>query len=985
MKAQSTAIVACVVVLALVMVSTSAVTYSWWSDSDETDITITTGSLDVSTEGFYVKHGDTALTSGSNTLPDQITIEYDDGRSANTTWWSDSDKLTIAGNPGDVDVEIGYDVIFSGNIDYKYLIDVAFPAGFHPTVSVMDEGGQEVGYGSWVSPTNEPSENFSIKRTVVISIDSIPANLENAVVKITNMITQYNNPIDIWNGSVPDSIPNTLVVDTADKVISINDAQAFAYLNTLNGVWDSSIYGSKWSYSIDLNTSIDLNNLAWTPIALSNFVAFNGNGHTIYNLNVSAGDNAGLCGSITCNDLGVTYVRDFNIVNAVVDGDEAVGVVIGNGMQAAVSGVVVDNAILTGNKYVGGIFGYGNGSVNGCVVKNSSISIPYNGLKEAGGLIGYLSNDGTASIVDKIISGNCVENVTVSAPTIASGLVSQPNSSNSGGAKIVIEDNTMVGVTIITADDSASHYVSNNVGERSIVRNNSAENCSTIDGLIILDETMVDPAINVSNEDVNGILKDVTINFPTFSDKVLIFGEAFSDAPADFVLKDFESVLGGISIDIKDDGGVSYDYGDDFSATVVMKIKGTFAQGNIRIYHEGVLVDGIQVSYEGEYTLVEFTANGFSSYVAVEYKAWDGTADTSWYNDDATEFTIGTAEQLAGLAALVDGGNDFAGKTITLTEDVNLYCMGSEELVTFNPIGDISPFRGTFDGGNNTIFNLYQSGWALGYEWGAYGSIGLFGELDGATIKNLTISGAESFVEGGDVGGITGSATGVCVFENITIEDSVFATYNNGLGGIIGWSGAGEYTFKDITISDDVVLGGLWGSFDSSIGGVVGQGEPGATYNFEDVYVGCRLDVYNDCTASYDYYNYRMCGMLIGRLTETTTIDGANYPDASKYNITCVNVTVKYGEWHDYHYCEPTPGYNGGRGMRVESGYAYDGLPADYDHSNCVDNHMNSIPFDQIFGGNQFGVKGLKAYDGVTVVYPVDDCDCSVCAPLVNG
>jgi hypothetical protein len=55
--------------------------------------------------------------------------------------------------------------------------------------------------------------------------------------------------------------------------------------------------------------------------------------------------------------------------------------------------------------------------------------------------------------------------------------------------------------------------------------------------------------------------------------------------------------------------------------------------------------------------------------------------------------------------------------------------------------------------------------------------------------------------------------------------------------------------------------------------------------------------------------------------------------------------------------------------MRVESGYAYDGLPDDYDHSQCVDNHMNLIPFDQIFGGDQLGVKGLKTYDGVNVIY----------------
>lgn len=354
---------------------------------------------------------------------------------------------------------------------------------------------------------------------------------------------------------------------------------------------------------------------------------------------------------------------------------------------------------------------------------------------------------------------------------------------------------------------------------------------------------------------------------------------------------------------------------------------------------------------------------------------WDGTVDTSWYDaaNPKTEYDISTAEQLAGLAELVSGDTTFAGVTFTLANNLDLYCEDTTpaadgDPLTFRPIGDHSKngtFEGIFDGNGKTISNLYQNGWDLGYEWGEYGSYGLFGNVNDATIKNLTLSGGESLIEGGDVSFVTGSATGTCVFENITIKDSIAATYNNGCGGIIGWSGDGNYTFKNITIAEDAVLAGLWGSFDSSIGGIVGQGEPGATYNFENVNVACRIDAYNDCTASYDYYNYRMCGMLIGRLSETTTIDGANYPDTSKYNIICNNVTVTYGDWANYHYCRA----GGARAVRVEAGYAYDGVAADYDHSVCTVHCMELIAFDQIFGGAQYAVKGLKAYDGVNVVY----------------
>ena len=355
---------------------------------------------------------------------------------------------------------------------------------------------------------------------------------------------------------------------------------------------------------------------------------------------------------------------------------------------------------------------------------------------------------------------------------------------------------------------------------------------------------------------------------------------------------------------------------------------------------------------------------------------WDGTADTSWYDpqNPLTKYTLSTAEQFLGLSELVSGDTTFEGVTFTLANDLDLYCEDTTEFadgdpLSFRPIGDHSKggtFEGVFDGNGHTISNLYQNGWDLGYDWDHYGSYGLFGNLNNATIKNLTIVGTESYIEGGDVSFVAGSATGDCVFENITIEDGTIATYNNGCGGIIGWSGAGTYTFKNITIGEDVVLGGLWGSFDSSIGGIVGQAEPGATYNFENVEVNCRLDAYNDCTASYDYYNYRMCGMLIGRLEETTTIDGTNYPDTSKYNIQCTDVTVNYGDWMNYHYCRAA----GARASRVEAGYAYGGIAADYDHSVCTVHHMECIPFDQIFGGDQYAVKGLKSYNGVTVNYP---------------
>lgn len=281
-----------------------------------------------------------------------------------------------------------------------------------------------------------------------------------------------------WDGTIPATKPDSLVVDTTNKLISINDVEAFAYLNTL--IENESFiqnYGSTWKYTIELNTDVNLLGKAWTPILMSNFVAFEGNGHTISNLHVSTNGSAGLFADISCNDIGVTYVRNLIIDGAYVKGENSVGALAGLSSQGAIENVTINNATVIGNKYVGGVFGWGNGSVNNSTVKNSTVTISENGAKEAGGLIGYLSNDGKSSNVNKVIAGNAVENVTVKAPTIASDLVSQPNSSNIGGAKIEIKNNTMKKVTIIAADSSASLYVSNNVSGKSIVKDNTATDC----------------------------------------------------------------------------------------------------------------------------------------------------------------------------------------------------------------------------------------------------------------------------------------------------------------------------------------------------------------------------------------------------------------------------------------------------------------------------------------------------------------------------
>ena len=126
---------------------------------------------------------------------------------------------------------------------------------------------------------------------------------------------------------------------------------------------------------------------------------------------------------------------------------------------------------------------------------------------------------------------------------------------------------------------------------------------------------------------------------------------------------------------------------------------------------------------------------------------WDGeTTDIRWYNENLSTFIISNAEQLAGLALLVNNGYDFKGKTIRLNENINLN--GHE----WTPIGsgvDMShhtttghprltanavehPFCGVFDGDHHTIYGLKISNVIDGVY-----CMGFFGACLNATIQNI--------------------------------------------------------------------------------------------------------------------------------------------------------------------------------------------------------------------------------------------------------
>lgn len=128
-------------------------------------------------------------------------------------------------------------------------------------------------------------------------------------------------------------------------------------------------------------------------------------------------------------------------------------------------------------------------------------------------------------------------------------------------------------------------------------------------------------------------------------------------------------------------------------------------------------------------------------YVQSNWWTSEGNYDVSWYDESRTEFTISTPAQLAGLAYLVNTCHTFSGKTILLTNDIDL----AEHL--WVPIGrnsrnaqSVAIFGGTFDGGGHVIRNLNISMKAYSYAQGSTTClVGFFGYSFGV-IENVTLA-----------------------------------------------------------------------------------------------------------------------------------------------------------------------------------------------------------------------------------------------------
>ena len=326
---------------------------------------------------------------------------------------------------------------------------------------------------------------------------------------------------------------------------------------------------------------------------------------------------------------------------------------------------------------------------------------------------------------------------------------------------------------------------------------------------------------------------------------------------------------------------------------------------------------------------------------------WDGTADTSWYTEgtEVTSYHIKTAEQLAGLAQLVNadpGTTNFAGKTFYLDNDIDL--SGHEWISIGTGRGGTRAkysFCGVFDGQGHVISNLYSH---ESYIEGADESHNLlrnalFGNVYNGEVKNLGVANAEIWIDPKDNSaagkGILVDWMGKSKITNCWTSGSIYSgsKIEKNIGGIVG------VTVQDCTISGCYSTATLTGNFANSegyytdpdpadwpndtIGGIVG-----ARFDHNLTVTDCWFDgkiVVNSLKAAV--------GGIVGCIATVNNSVGGSVGDADVATVNnCMVTTTDIGVDKDGNTCWVAYALDG----KVENCYwpndtkAYDPSPLAY-------------------------------------------------------
>ncbi len=168
--------------------------------------------------------------------------------------------------------------------------------------------------------------------------------------------------------------------------------------------------------------------------------------------------------------------------------------------------------------------------------------------------------------------------------------------------------------------------------------------------------------------------------------------------------------------------------------------------------------------------------------------------------------TISNLDELKKFRDAVNAGDTYAGKTVTLTADIDLAGENWTPIgVTtydkkYEPVDPSVIFSGTFDGNNKKISNLKIEK-TIGGGADAEANLGLFGFTgEDAVIKDLTITNVNINTDGRNVGALAGFAY-KSELENITINGNIQIIGGNNVSGVCAMTRYHDVSATNITVS----------------------------------------------------------------------------------------------------------------------------------------------------------------------------------------
>lgn len=452
-----------------------------------------------------------------------------------------------------------------------------------------------------------------------------------------------------------------------------------------------------------------------------------------------------------------------------------------------------------------------NCNVSGIQLSTSTESEGSSSNTAAGGVIGSLVvEDDVKNSVSDLSSVIEITNNTVTDTQLG-------DSSSEGGSGTENAESATQGAVVGNLKDLDASVASGIISKNEVSEEVQIETQLTVNNLGgVLESVLNDPALQTDTLtfNVKGT-NAATVKVPVKGVGVtLYFDEVKSTANNPLVIvQGEEGTVAGISTE-KIKVAIPYDEANKQYLTLTApKTTVTLAEGyyaivrsltakNTLIVEEGVVIEKLivedgSVQVFGTVNSIERAENSTASIsVDIEEGGSVGNADElaqqegftvnhNYYRGDFVDeqngtYTIYTVNGWKEFAAMVNGGNDFAGKTVRLGADIDL----QNELQ--EPIGmdDNVYFAGTLDGKNHAIKNF-----KVDKSTGKYA--GLFARLNGATIQNLRMVGGSVKGSGTTnyVGALAGYGRGVIIINCHNEGCSILqvSEQNNGYsGGIIG-------------------------------------------------------------------------------------------------------------------------------------------------------------------------------------------------------